>query len=161
MNLRKKSLILSSIGFITSLLICGYAFLVFYQTRKTEILDINFSGNSGISYDTPFESFVRFGVLAICFLLTCLIIKFTESSILKSVSILFLSIILLQSYAVLKEPISVIEYELYVGNPNLLINALLLFVCLGGLIIVPAFFTFIFQIFSIWRTKTSKDLLVF
>lgn len=159
---RKNSLILGSLGFITSLFICGYA-LGMFDMEQSKIVEkstngLKFSGSSYGSYDTPYDAFLRFGLIAILFLVSVLIIRFTDSFLLKLLNILLLAVICFQGCIVLREPVDAIYFKLYEDNLPLLIRIIAVLFCFAGLIVLPAISIIILQLLSIWKAKTTKDL---
>lgn len=158
---RKIAFILGSIGFTTSLFICGYALGMFVmeesKVANTSTNGLKFSGIPYGGYDSPYDAFLRFLLITILFLVTILITQFTNNFLLKILNILLLAVICFHGCVALKEPIDLLYYKLYEDNFPLLIKIIALFVCLAGLIVLPAISLIILQIRLFWNKKTIKE----
>lgn len=155
---REKSFILSGIGFITSFLLSSYAFIGFYQSTTPKTVNgLKFSVSS-VNYDSSYEGFLRFGLIAILFLLSALITQFTNNFLLKLLNILFLAVICFQGYIALREPIDALYFKLYEDNFPLLIRIIAVLFCFAGLIVLPAILIIILQTRSLLKKKSNSYL---
>lgn len=158
--------LLSFIGFIFSavLLIYGLISFLMEQSEKAEVAEgLSLRGqSSSLKYESNEQVFFRVGLIAVCFLFSALISRFTKKNIVRLINFVFLTIILIQSYVLSNDGFLGIEYgkTQYTenGEYRLIILGLAILGYIGCFMMLPAILIMIIQIRRLLKEKQSSHL---